>query len=616
MKYAAGFCFLAAGAIASLSAQEQRPVAASAILVSASRVTQDPAEIGSAVSVVNERELERGQITFVKDALIDVPGVMVSSDRPGDLASVTLRGSANDEVLWLVDGIELGDPSLISAQFQADHLTSADVARIEVLRGNQSSLYGSDAIGGVINIVTKRAAADGVAISLEAEGGAHAALSGGASVLGRTGPVDFRLTATGYRHGGPSITDPATGTGVTEDDAYWRYGGSGRVGVAASDTLAFQATGFWLDSASDLDNSGSDSADTVGKAEYAVAAQGTFRSRDGAASAELTASRYRARRVYLGSFNRPEGDVYDGIKDVLALGLRYDGGGAIGVAAGGTIEWERTEQATAFGGLSAGTDTASGYLEIALRPLSGLTFTAAARLDDNSRFGRFQTYRATAAYDLGPAKLRASYGTGAKAPGLYQLFDSTFGNPGLLVEESEGGDIGVDLVFGRVVAQASYFVLTKSNEIVFDGSRPPFGGYAQFGRTRASGIEAGLAAELTEWLSVSQSFTYLDHETAAAPGGAFAESGRPSYVGATSVTLRPLAGAELTARARYRDGDASGFGGDTAAYVTVDLLGAYTLSDRIELYARAVNLFDRFYQVTYGTNALGLSVYGGARLQF
>lgn len=613
MKYAVGFGCLAFGPLASLAAQDTPDPA---IVVSASRVTQDAGEIGSAVSVIDAKDLTRNQTIFVKDALQDVPGVMISSDRPGDLVNATLRGSTNDEVLWLVDGIELGDPSAISTAFQADHLIAADVARIEVLRGNQSSLYGSDAIGGVINVVTQRATEEGVALSAQAEAGFYGTSNGGASLLGKSGAVDFRLTATGYRHDGPSLTDPATGTGVTEDDAYSRYGTSGRLGVAVSDTVTLQATGFWLDSETDLDNTGSDSADTVDKTEYAVAGQGTFKSRDRAFSAEVTASRYHADRTYVGSFNRPEGDLFVGTKDALALAARYDAGGTIGVAAGGNLEWEDTDQATAFGGLNAGIRTSSAYAEVALRPVANLTLTGAARLDDNSRFGRFDTYRATAAYLVGPAKLRASYGTGAKAPGLYQLFDPTFGNPDLRVEQSEGGDIGVDLALGGVTAQVSYFVLDKTNEIVFDGSRPPFGGYAQFGRTRASGFEAGLSAHLADWLSVSQSFTYTDHEVAPAPGDAYAESGRPKYVGTTAITVLPVTGAELTARARYRDGDESGFGGDTEAYLTVDLLGSYALSNRVHLHGRVVNLFDRFYQVTYGTNTLGLSAYGGVRVAF
>ncbi len=605
-------------------AQEHTHTAEDAIIVTASRATESAQDIGSAVSVITETDIARGQITFVKDALQDVPGVVISSDRPGDFTNVSIRGSNNDEVLWLIDGIELGDPSSISTQAQADHLITADISRIEVLRGNQSSLYGSDAIGGVVNIITKRATEEGIAVNSELEVGSYGTVNAGTSVLGKSGPVDFRVTATGYRHEGPSLADPDTATSpITENDAYWRYGFSGRAGVAASQNLSFQVIGFWLDSFSDADGSdfngaAIDSTDTVKKREYAFAGQGEFRSNDGAFSAKATASRYGVRRLYFGTWYRPEGDTYKGTKDQLALDLKYDNGGIVSVAAGGNLEWEDTDQITNFSGnFVAGIDTKSVYGELAFRPVENLTLTGAARLDDNSRFGSFDTYRATAAYVVGPAKLRASYGTGAKAPGLYQLFDPSYGNPDLKVEESKGWDVGVDLALGHSLsAQASYFVLDKTNEIVFDGSRPPFGGYDQWGRTKANGVEFGLAAQPAPWLRLSQVFTYIDHEQDNDLDGVYVDSGRPKYIATSSVTVLPIDGVELTARVRYRDGDASGFGGVTDDYVVADLLGSYRYSDGMELFARVVNLFDESYQVSYGTNTLGTSVYVGARLGF
>jgi len=589
------------------------------IVVTASRAVVDAHEIGSSVSVITEADLNRNQITFIKDALQDVPGIVISSDRPGDNTNVSIRGSNNDEVLWLIDGIELGDPSSTSTQFQADHLISSDVARMEVLRGNQSSLYGSDAIGGVVNIITKRATEDGVSVGTELEVGSYGTVNGGASVLGKTGPLDFRVTATGYRHEGPSLADPDTATTtVAEKDGYSRYGFSGRAGLAASQNLSFQVVGFWLDSFSDLDGTTGDSSDTVKKKEYAFAGQGEFRSNDNAFTAKATASRYVARRLYFGTWNRPDGDLYKGTKDQIALDLKYDTGGVVSLAAGGNLEWEDTDQLTNYSGnFVEGIDTKSIYGELALRPFEGLTLTGAARLDDNSRFGSFDTYRGTVAYLIGPAKLRASYGTGAKAPGLYQLFDPTYGNANLKVETSEGWDVGFDLALGRsITAQASYFQLDKTNEIVFDGSRPPFGGYDQWGRTKADGVEFGLAARLTDWLRLSQSFTYIDHESDNDLDDIYVDSGRPKYIATSSATISPVQGAELTARVRYRDGDSSGFGGATDDYVVVDLLGSYKFTDDMELYFRVVNVLDETYQVSYGKNALGRSIYGGARLSF
>src|SRR5690606_2840754 len=135
----------------------------------------------------------------------------------------------------------------------------------------------------------------------EAEVGSNETTQGGLSLLGKSGALDFRVTATGYRHGGPSLTDTVTATGpATEKDEYWRYGLSGRTGIEANRNLNFQVIGFWLDSLSDLDNTTSDNLNTVEKREYGVAGQASFASDDEAFTAEFTASRYNARRLYFG----------------------------------------------------------------------------------------------------------------------------------------------------------------------------------------------------------------------------------------------------------------------------------------------------------------------------
>lgn len=628
------YAVIVAAFFSSATAHAEEAVApdsiADTIIVTASRVTDEMREIGSAVSVITRDDLSRGQITFVKDALRDLPGVVITSDRPGDLTGMSIRGSSNDEILWLIDGIELGDPSAISTEFRSDHLASADIDRIEVLRGNQSSLYGSDAIGGVVNIITKRATQDGLSANVEGEAGAYGTRMGAASILGKSGAVDFRLTASGYRHDGLSVADPKTGPAgaITEKDEYWRYGFSGRIGLAASDNLSFQLIGLWQDSFSDLDNApDSDNDDTAKSREHAFAGQGSFKSSDGHFKADLTASRYAIRRLYHGIYNLPEGDMYKGYKDSVRLALSYSGIEAVTLAAGANWEQEKTDQLTSFSGdFQEHISTRSAYGEVALRPLTGMTLTGAVRVDDNSRFGTFDTYRGTIAYLVGPLKLRASYGTGAKAPGLYQLFDPRSGNPYLKAETSRGGDVGFDLALKEGLAlQMSYFFNHKRNEISYDYARdtsPPHNlsseGYSQYGRSRAQGVEIGLTAQPFAWLNLSQSFGFTDHEVdnSKTGDGPYRDSGKASYSGTTAVTLTPDDRSSLTARLRYRDGDKSGWAGDTRAYAVVDLLGSYALSEKVEIYGRVVNLFDKWYQASYGTQTLGLSAYGGVRLSF
>jgi vitamin B12 transporter len=606
------------------------------ILVTASRVTSQAGEIGSAVSVLTAWDLKANQTGFVLQALLDVPGVYLNTDRPGDgnISSVSIRGSTNDEVLWLIDGIKLGDPSLTSTQYLPDNLTSADISRIEVMRGNQSSLYGSEAIGGVINVVTRRATQEGLQVSAEGETGSYGEVSGGATLLGKSGPLDFRMTVTGYNQDGPSSEDPRSfnppiTNAQAEQDKYWRYGFTGRVGYQIGQNFSLMATGFWQDSHTDYDGTNyayypavypEDTSDYVKKREYAAGVKGEYESDDDKWKVDLTGSRYNARRLYFGIDNSPAGDLYEGTRDEVTANVFYGGISALSLNVGGNYEWEHDNQ-NAYGSvLLADVHTGSVYGEAALRPLAALTLTGAVRYDDNSRFGSFTTWRVTGAYVLGQAKLRASYGTGAKAPGLYQLFDPVYGNPDLKPETSHGGDVGVDLAVNAMLsAQLTYFYNHKHNEIGFTYAAScvsAYGCYQQFGRSKAQGVELGLTLKPLDWLSLAQSFSYVDYRQDPSTAGdqPYVDPGEPRYVGTTSVTVNPVRKASATIRVRYQDRNLTGYYGPTSAYAVVDLLGSYRLTDQVELYARVVNLFDKWYQITSGFQTLGTSAYGGIRI--
>ena len=254
---------------------------------------------------------------------------------------------------------------------------------------------------------------------------------------------------------------------------------------------------------------------------------------------------------------------------------------------------------------------------------------SAARIDDNSRFGSFDTYRVTGAYVLenliggGDVKLRASYGSGAKAPGLYQLFDPVYGNRNVKVETSEGGDIGVDFNYGSSFsAQVSYFFGNTRNEIIFDCNATKAAGdkgcYLNLGRTRKSGVELAFELRPADWLSFRQTLTYLKADQPVnAKSDVWTRLRRPEFSGSTSVTVKPVEQLSVTARLRHRDRNASSsFSPATKGYEVVDLLASFGITDNVEVYGRVTNLFDKQYQMAWGKNALGRSAYGGVRLKF
>lgn len=605
-------CFLPVAAVAVLMASRAAAQVddRQAIIVTGSRTGLEARQIGSAVTVVNAEAIESDQILLVKDILQDVPGVQISNDRPGAVTGVYLRGADNDQVLVLLDGIELGDPSNISTQFQFDHLNASDIERIEILRGNQSSLYGSDAIGGVINIITRKPPEAGIDVGVDAETGAFGQRRLGAAVSADAGLIDYRFSTDSLALDGPSRADPKVGP-ADEDDAYSRTGFDGRLGFQVSSRLRLQLNGFRSDTRTDLDGSGQDATTTPGidKAESAYALGLTREGARGRWHHELGYSRYGADRLYPAS-----GDRLSGEKENLKYTSVLSPSDRISLAFGMDLERERTDQLTSFSGsFVAANATDSLFAELALTPVDPLTLTFAARGDDNDRFGYFGTHRITAAYRLaiaGPeAKLRASWGTGAKAPGLYQLFDPSFGDTGLGVEQSHGYDVGADLFWpGGAQIELSYFATRIENEIDFEWPV----GYLNLGGTRAAGIETYFSVPIGERIDWSLSYTYL----ASYDTRTDAWFGRPRNTASARLSLQATDRLGLGARARYRSRNAASFGGETPGFVVVDLLGNFELGERIEIYGRIVNLFDRDYEYEWGSSTYGRSVFAGIRLRY
>jgi vitamin B12 transporter len=578
------------------------------IVVTGSRTRLEPRQIGSAVSIVGGEQVQADQAVLVKDVLQDVPGVQIGNDRPGAVTGLSLRGSDNDQVLVLLDGHELGDPSNISTEYYFDHLRAGDIERIEVVRGNQSSLYGSDAIGGVINIITRRAADDGVRVNLEAEAGAYGSERVEAGASGRSGSIDYRIGASLYAADGPSMADPNVGPAF-EDDAYDNRGVSARLGWQATPALRLDLSGMQSDTATDLDGTGEDAAfwSRVDKEEEAWAVTLTH---DGGGRwhHELDFSRYGAERNY-----QTNGDHYLGEKDNVRFASVVEAAARVTVAFGVDLEREDTDQLTEFSGsFIAENSTDSLFAEAALMATDAFTLTVAARSDDNERFGRFSTERVTAAYVLdasGPeAKLRASVGTGAKAPGLYQLFDPFFGNSALIVEESKGYDLGIDLGWsGGAALSLTWFANDIEREIDFQFP----GGFLNLGATEARGAEASVTLPLADRVDWALSYTYVESHDETT--GAWL--GRPRNSATSQLTARPTDRLSLTARTRYRSENAASFGGTTASFVVWDLLGRYELNERLELFGRVVNLFDEDYQYEWGMSTYDRSVFAGVRLK-
>ena len=218
------------------------------IVVSASRVPQQAKAVGSSVTVITAEEIERKQARVVSDLLRQVPGVAVHrSGTMGTLTAVRIRGSEHGHTLVIIDGVKVNDPSNSGATFDFADLLAADIERIEILRGPQSGLYGSDAIGGVINIITKRGRGPATA-SLTVEGGSFRTGNISAGLRGGGDGYHFSLGGTGFRTSGISVASGA------EKDGYRNQTYNAKVGADLIENLDLELFGRYVKSRVETDN--------------------------------------------------------------------------------------------------------------------------------------------------------------------------------------------------------------------------------------------------------------------------------------------------------------------------------------------------------------------------
>lgn len=577
------------------------------IVITASRTELPARAIGSAVTVVDHDKIVREQNRRVTDALRGIPGVQVSQERPGVWTSVSIRGSDNDQVLVLVDGVRVGDPSASSTAFQFDHLSAADIERIEVLRGNQSSLYGSDAIGGVINIITRRAETDGWKLSTDTALGPDGWKNGSATLMWKKGAFDARVTTFTTHYDGPPIHSDAT-----RDNPYRGNGLSTVLGWQVSSQTRLEFSGMNSDTWSLYDTRGNKN-DTVDKDEWRLGFKLTHEAADGRLRHTLHGGRYAAVRTYHTSYSRePSGDIYDGRMTSYGYDVTWKPSDTWSFVGGVAREKDETVQTTNFSGdfiASNGTNAIFG--EAAFSPTAVDTFTLALRRDDNDRFGTFDTGRLTGSHLLQfgttDVKLRASLGTGAKAPSLYQLFDPTYGNVNLTAQESRGFDLGTDVYLPWGEINATLFRNHVENKIAWAAGP----GFYNEGETLERGLELGMTADLAASWKVSGSHTYVQSEDALT--GAW--RGQPRNTGSLSLTYDPEPWS-LTARLRYASKNRGAYSGPVPGYGVVDLFGSYHLNERADLYARIENVFDRDYESYKGYNTPERSLYAGVRIAF
>lgn len=586
---------------------EESATSVDEVIVTATRLPTTPVD-APGVHVVTADEIERTGALFAADVLVTVPGVSLYSEGAfGGQTSVRLRGATADKTLVLVDGVPLNDPSAPSGAYDFSSLSLAEVDRIEVLTGPQSSLWGSSAIGGVVSITTREL--DGV--SAELEGGSFDTLRGRIAV--GTADDDRALSAfvSGLRTDGISKADEADGNPEEDGFETWTAGAAARQRLGER----VEVDGRVRYSESEIDLDGYPApfyllGDTADRSESRTWS-GFGRVRiEGPAEVThaLSVSLYDVERQSFGDFT----DRYTADRQVWRYVAERDlPGERFGFAGGVEHEEVRGDTSSDEAELS----TTSVFAVGRFRPSERLTASLGLRHDAPDDFDGETTFRASLVGDLGGGfRAGGSYGTGFKTPTVSQILcDFCFAPPmALTPETAEGFDVslGWRSADRRFEASATAFRLDVEDQIAYVGGR-----YENISRTTADGIELEARAGFGGGFSLKAAYTYTD---AADRSTGLRLLRVPEHSGsATLFWAGDRFSGALTMRGESEQTDVDGFGtGVRDGFVTADVAAAWQVTEQIELTARVENLFDERYQEVLGYGEPGLSGYLGVRLRY
>ena len=577
-------------------------------------------EIGRSYTVIDGDKIQLSGTPYVADILRQVPGFAVSrTGSPGGLTQVRIRGAEGNHTLVLIDGVPVGDTS--NGEFDFGRLQVANVERIEILRGPQSAFWGSNASGGVVNIVTKSADEPGLHGSLAGELGTDGTKMTSGSLaynqdnFNASGSLTLRHT-DGFNNA--FVGDELDG--ASHIDANARFAAQVTPHLTLDGTIRYAKLDAETDGQSWPAGVVLDTLDRTKVDELFGALGLGWTSEDEIwfQNARVSAGSVDLRYVSSGPDYATSGDRY---KASYQVGRHFATPGFLDSSHTVTLGYDLVHETfQQLGSPDIQKRTSNALIgEYRGTYLDQLYLTAALRHEFNDRFADHTTYSISGAWQIPDTgtRLHASVGTGSTNPTFFELFGFGPGfvpNPNLQPETGFGWDVGVEqsVLDGLVILDATYFNQTRENLIASAG-----GSVVNIpGISTRQGVELSAKVNFFNGFTAGVTYTYLD----ALKADGTREIRRPQHSGAINLAYKleeiPLT---LHADVVLTGESLDSYGGTTHALPAYALVNAglnYQLSDQVEVYGRVHNLFDTKYQEVYGYNTQGRTFYAGARAKF
>lgn len=579
------------------------------VVVTATRLPAIVADTPGA-RVIDRETLDRRGAVFAADILPDVPGLsVVRSGAFGGVAQVRMRGASPGKTLVLIDGAPVNDPAEVNGAFDFSGLELSDIERIEVLSGPQSSLWGSDAIGGVIAFTTREL--DGLAV--EAEAGSFNTVRGRLAAGVSTERYGFGAWVSHFDTDGISAADAADGNPEADGFTSTTAGARGR--YAFTESVSVDGAVRWTDSDADLDGYPAPAYVLADTADSQTSEQwsgfGRLRLKALGLSHQFSVS--------ASDISRETVSAFPSAFEAQRQAYRWQADGeAAGVAFVVGAEREESEGSLSTG-LTEKLGVSSAFATARIEPTDRLSLSGALRFDDTDDFGSKTTGRISTAFDAGGGvTLSAAYGTGFKAPSISQaVCDYCFSAqpfPVLRPETAVGYEaaIGWASPDGRFEGRATAYRLEVEDQITYVFDPATFDSYyVNVAETATDGVELEGRARLGGGFDLSLAWAWTDARDKTTGARLLRV---PEQAG--SATLG-WAGERLSAALTVRgESDQDDVGGVREAFVTANLNGSYAVTDQVSLTARIENLADARYQQVFGYGEPGRSGYVGIRLRY
>jgi vitamin B12 transporter len=608
------------------------------IVVTATKTLSNSIELANSISVIDSTEISNRNKINVFELIKNEYGLSsVQQGGVGSLSNVSIRGGNFSHTLVLLDGVEVNLPSDPSNVYDFAALPTDNIERIEILRGPQSVLYGSDAMAGVINIITKNGK-EKPKFSLSAEGGSYNTYKLLAGSSGSVSDLNYTVSLSRTKTEGFSAASEKLGN--SEKDGFELSNISSVIGYRIDENTTINFTGRFSKSRADYDQfgglAGDDPTYTFDQEEFLLRGEGKLNYFNSFWEQKVGFSFFRNVRKYSfdetdlnPSFSR---SLYDGRKYKFELlnNLKFSDQNIFVIGLEAELEETISEYYlnASFGSISSffpknNTKSVGAFLQSQLKIGESFFSTIGIRIDNHNKFGTEITYRVAPAYIIRETgtKLKATIGSGFKAPSLFYLYDPAYGNPGLDPERSIGWDAGIEQFFFKegLTMGITYFHNNFKDMFGFDSLFKAI----NINKAVTNGAEVFARLSLNNDLEVKTSYTFTNAIDKSENSPNFEKKllRRPEHKAGLLISYFLTQAANLTGEFNWvgkrDDLDFSVFERiELDDYFIINLAASYNITSLIRLNFRIENLLDTDYAEVFGYSTPGISVYGGIKFLF